>query len=169
MVLTSLWPSSSCTVLMSVPACSRCVAKEWRSVCAETCRSRPAAVTARLIPRCKRSSGPCGALEIGEPRQLDCEHFAVEKQQRAQRLVVRSRRRAAGWPASRGRLAPRPRPSRADAACRASGCRSGSNKRRPAPYASCSAGSEPARRRDRAAEVRGERCACGLCGRILTV
>ena len=29
-VLTSLWPSSSCTVRMSVPDCSRCVANEWR-------------------------------------------------------------------------------------------------------------------------------------------
>ena len=27
-VLTSLWPSSSCTVRMSVPDCSRCVANE---------------------------------------------------------------------------------------------------------------------------------------------
>ena len=32
-VATSLWPSSSCTMRMSVPASSRCVAKECRSVC----------------------------------------------------------------------------------------------------------------------------------------
>jgi hypothetical protein len=31
-VLTSEWPSSSCTVRMSVPACSRWVAKEWQGV-----------------------------------------------------------------------------------------------------------------------------------------
>lgn len=29
-MLTSLWPSNSCTVRISVPDCSRCVAKEWR-------------------------------------------------------------------------------------------------------------------------------------------
>ena len=29
-VLTSAWPSSSCTLRMSYPDCNRCVANEWR-------------------------------------------------------------------------------------------------------------------------------------------
>lgn len=49
-VLPSLWPSSSSTVLMSVSACSRCVVKAWRSECTETdfCESQ------RVEPRCSK-------------------------------------------------------------------------------------------------------------------
>ena len=41
---------------MSVPACSKCVANEWRKVCTDTGLQMPASVTAFLSERCKRSS-----------------------------------------------------------------------------------------------------------------
>ena len=55
-VLTSAWPSSDCTVRMSVPACSRWVANEWRSVCTVAGLAMPTASTAALRSRCRRFS-----------------------------------------------------------------------------------------------------------------
>ena len=55
-VLTLLWPSSACTVRMSVPACSKWVANEWRRVCTETGVTMPAVDTAFFKARCCRSS-----------------------------------------------------------------------------------------------------------------
>jgi hypothetical protein len=37
----------------------------------------------------RQPTRPCGPREISEPRQIDTQHFAIEKKQRAERLVVR--------------------------------------------------------------------------------
>ena len=53
---TSECPSNSCTVLMSVPVCSKWVAKEWRRVCTDTCLAMPACATAFFSCRVGLSS-----------------------------------------------------------------------------------------------------------------
>ena len=55
-VLTSEWPSNSCTVRMSVPDCNKCVAKLWRKVCTDTGLTIPASGTASFKARCSLSS-----------------------------------------------------------------------------------------------------------------
>jgi len=51
-VRTSLWPSCVCTVRISAPLCSKCVAKEWRKVCGVTCLLICASKAAFLTARC---------------------------------------------------------------------------------------------------------------------
>jgi len=95
-VLTSLWPSSSCTVRMSVPACSKCVAKKWRRVCTDTGLTIPANAI-QLSPKVsdlifgeygRNTLGLLRTADVVKPRQVNIQHLEVQKQQSAERLVM---------------------------------------------------------------------------------
>ncbi len=59
-VATSEWPSSACTVRMSVPLCSRCGAKQWQGM-----RASPAWPRRTVLPRVGQHAETSGRTDDG--------------------------------------------------------------------------------------------------------
>ena len=79
-VLTSLWPSGSCTMRMSVPDCRKCVANLWRRVQFSRCQHHRNALSLRR------------ATNGLQPGEVLIQHPPIQKKQCVQRLPVGSGR-----------------------------------------------------------------------------
>src|SRR5664279_3083194 len=84
-VRTSACPSSSWTVRMSYPACSRWVVNEWRSTCGEQGLSIPEPRAAAYTARCtdcscrwyRKISPDLGSVDLKVPTKNHCHPQAV--------------------------------------------------------------------------------------------